>query len=50
MTFSNISKATEPIVTKFNIEPREVEDTKILSNSPGHMTSIATMPIYGKNP
>ena len=24
--------------------------TKLYSNGPGHMTKMATMPIYGKNP
>ena len=50
MTVSIISsKATEPIVTKFYVEPPEAEGTKICLNRPGHMTSMVTTPIYGKN-
>ena len=49
MTFLNISsKATEPVVMEFHIEPPEVEETKIYSKSLGHMTNIATTPIYIK--
>ena len=51
MTVSNISsKATEPIVTKFHVEPPGAEGMKICSNCPGHMINMATTPIYGKNP
>ena len=50
LSISNISsKATGPVETKFHVEPPWVEETKICSNSPGHMTSIATKNIYGKN-
>ena len=49
MTVSNISlKATGPIVTK-NIEPPLAVGRKVCSNSPGHMTNMATMPVHGKN-
>ena len=49
MIMSNISsKFTQPIITKFHIEPPEVEETKICSNCPGHMTNMATMPLYCK--
>ena len=48
-TFSGISsKTNEPIETKFHMEPPWEGGTKVCSNSPGHMTKMATMPIYGK--
>ena len=31
------------------MEPLLDEGTKVYSNGPGHMTKMATMPIYGKN-
>ena len=40
----------EPIKAKFHLNPSWDEGTKICSNSRRHMTSMATMPIYGKNP
>ena len=47
MTISNISsKATGLILTKFHVKPPGTEGT--YSDSPGHMTSIVIMPIYGK--
>ena len=50
MTVSNISsKATKLIVTKFHIQPLGVEETKIFSNPPGHITNMASMPVYSKN-
>ena len=52
MTISNISsKATGPNITKFLVEPPGVEEMKMFTNRPGHMTNMATMPIYmyGKN-
>ena len=49
MTVSNISsKATEPIVTKSHLEPLGADGTKICSNIIGHMTNMATTPLYGK--
>ena len=49
MTVSNISvKATGPNVTKFLVAPPEAEGMKICTNRQGHMTNMATMPIYGK--
>ena len=46
---SNIySKATGPIVTKLHIELNWPEGRKVYSNSLGHMTNMAAMPIYGK--
>ena len=35
---------------KFNVEPPWEEGTKVYINGPGHMTKMAAMPIYGKNP
>ena len=50
MTVSNIfSKATRPIVTKFHTEPPWAEGSKVCSNSPGHMTNMVAMPVYGEN-
>ena len=50
MTVSNIfSKAIASIVTKFDIEPPWAEGTKLCSDSPGHMTNMAAMPVHGKN-
>ena len=47
---SNISsKANGPNVTKFLVGPPWAEETKIYTNPQGHMTNMATMPIYGKN-
>ena len=48
--FSNISdETTEPIETKFHMKPPWDGETKICSNGPGHMTQMASMPIYGKH-
>ena len=50
MAVSNISsKATWPNVTKFLLGPPWAEGIKICTNPQGHMTNMATMPIYGKN-
>ena len=50
-TFSDIfsSETTEPIEAKFHVEPPWDGGTKVYSNGPGHMTKMATMPIYDKN-
>ena len=48
-TVSNISETTGPIEVKFHVEPPWNGGTKVCSNGPGHMTKMATMPIYGKN-
>ena len=37
------------IEAKFHVESPWDEGTKNSSNGPGHMTQMATMPIYGKN-
>ena len=49
---SNIffSETTWPIKAKFYVEPPWVGGTKFCSRHVGHMTKMATMPIYGKNP
>ena len=49
-TFSNIfsSETLGPIEAKFHVEPPWERTTKVCSNGPGHMTRMATMPIYGK--
>ena len=50
-TFSNIFslETTGPIEAKFHVEPPWDGVTKVYSNSPGHMTKMAAMPLYGKN-
>ena len=50
-TFSNIfsCETTGPIEAKFHVEPPWDGGTKGYSNSPGHMTKMAAMPIHGKN-
>ena len=47
-TISNIysSETAWPIKAKFYVEP----GTKVYINDPCHMTKMAAMPIYGKNP
>ena len=39
-----------PIKAKFDVEPPWVGGTKVCSRQLGHMTKMAAMPIYGKNP
>ena len=50
-TFSNIfsSETAWPINFKFYVEPPWEGGTKVCINGLGHMTKMATMPIYGKN-
>ena len=46
----NISSETAwPVKVQFHMEPPLNGGTKVYSNGPGHMTKMATMPIYGKN-
>ena len=47
---SNIfcSKSTGPTEAKFHVELSCHGRTKVCSNSHGHMTKMAAMPIYGK--
>ena len=49
---SNIffSETAWSIKAKFYVEPPWVGGTKVYINGPGHMTKMAAMPIYGKNP
>ena len=49
--FSNIffSETTGLIEAKFHVELPWNGGTKVCSNGPGHMISMAAMPIYGKN-
>ena len=50
-TFSNFFslETARPIEAKFHMEPPWDRETKVCSNDVGHMTSMAAMPIYGKN-
>ena len=43
------SETAWPIKVKLHIELPWYGGTKICSKGPGHMTKMATMPIYGKN-
>ena len=49
--FSKIffSETSWPIKATFYVEPPLEGGTKSCINSPGHMTMMATTPIYGKN-
>ena len=51
-TISNIfsSETAWPIKAKYYVEPPWEGGTKVYINGPGHMTKMAAMPIYGKNP
>ena len=51
-TFSNVfsSETARPIKAKFYVEPPWEGGTKVYINGPGHMTKMAAMPLYGKNP
>ena len=42
-------ETTWPIEAIFHVDPPWDGGMKVYSNGPGHMTSMATMPIYGKN-
>ena len=50
-TFSNFfsSETARQTEAKFYVEPLWDGVTKVYSNGPGHMTSMAAIPIYGKN-
>ena len=46
MAIFNISSAaTEPVVTKFNVEPSGIEGIKTHLNGPDHMINNAAMPV-----
>ena len=51
-TFSNVfsSGTTGPIEVKFYVESTWDGRTKVCIWGPGHMTKMAAMIIYGKNP
>ena len=42
-------KTAEPTEAKFHMKPPWDGGTKICSNGPGHMTSMAAIHIYSKN-
>ena len=44
------SETTKPIEPKFHIKTPYDRLVKICTNCTGHITKMATMPIYGKNP
>ena len=48
-TISISSETAWPIKAKFYVEPPWEGGNKVYLNGPGHMTKMATMPIYGKN-
>ena len=50
--FSKIfsSETAWPIKAKFYMKHLWEEGTNVYINNPGHMTKMAAMPIYGKNP
>ena len=50
-TFSNFFflETAKPIEAKFHVEPPWDKGMKVSSNGPGHMTKMATMPMYGEN-
>ena len=43
------SETAWPIKAKLYVEPPWEGGTKVYINGPGHMTKVASMPIYGKN-
>ena len=51
-SYSNIfsSKTTWPIEAKFYVNHLYDGGTNVYINNLGHMTKMAAMPIYGKNP
>ena len=48
--FNFSSKTAGLIETKFHVEPVWDEELKVCAWNLGHMTKMATMPFYGKNP
>ena len=44
------SQTTRPIELKFHVKTPYAKFAKISTKYFGHMTKMATMPIYGKNP
>ena len=49
-TFYFFSLETAMSIEAKYLYPPWDEGTKVCSNRPGHMTSMATMPIYGEKP
>ena len=47
--FKHFLRTTGPIEAKFHMESPWDEGTEVCINSPGHMTKMAAMPIYGKD-
>ena len=50
MTFFIFSETTRPIELKFYMKTAYDRLAKIYTNCSGHMTKMATTPIYTKNP
>ena len=50
LIFSFCLETAKPIEAKFNVYPQWDGETKVCSNGPGHMTNMAAMSIYSKNP
>ena len=49
MAVSNIpSKATDPVLIKFHVQPLGPRKQFVLTNGPCHTTNMAALPIYGK--
>ena len=50
-TFSNFFflETAKPIEAKFHVEPPLDKGMKVSSTGPGHMTKMATVPMYGEN-
>ena len=44
------SETTEAFLTKFCMKAFRYKEMKIYLHDAGHMTKMAAMPIYGKNP
>ena len=49
INFFFLLKTARPVKAKFHVKPPLDRETKVCSNGPGHMTSMAVMPIYDKN-
>ena len=47
--FKLFLEIAKPIEAKFQVESPWNGGTKVCSNSLGHMTNMAAMPVYGKN-
>ena len=47
---TSMKETTWPIKAKFYVKHLKEGLTNVYINKPGHMTKMAAMPIYGKNP